>query len=250
MVEPLFFYEASETLIAGASVSLSGPEGKHAASVRRMRVGEAIQLTDGRGIRARGSVAEVHSSGLELTVAQVIDEGPPHPQITLIQALAKGDRDEQAIQACTEAGISAVIPWQAEHSVSRWDAAKAPKQVARWQAITTEAAKQSLRSWFPEIHSPLGFAQLASRLSSFDLLLVLEPSAPTGISETLKAYAANLKGLRIALVIGPEGGISRGELDAFEAAGASLVRLGAEVLRTSTAGVAAVSLIQSFAGNW
>lgn len=250
MVEPLFFLESSAAVQAGQLVTLDGPEGKHAASVRRMRVGESIQLSDGRGTRARGLVSAVHQSSLEIKVETVVNEGAPNPSITLVQALAKGDRDEQAVQACTEAGIAAVMPWQAEHSISRWDAAKAPKQVARWNAITTEAAKQSLRAWFPEVASPVTSAQLAKTFGDFDLVLVLEPSAARGISEALASSGSALARQRVALVIGPEGGISPRELADFEAAGAVLVRLGAEVLRTSTAGVAAVALIQSFAGNW
>lgn len=250
MVEPLFYFESSAAVQAGQLVTLDGPEGKHAASVRRMRVGESIQLSDGRGIRAGGIVSAVHQASLEIKVDKVVNEGAPKPAITLVQALAKGDRDEQAVQACTEAGISAVMPWQAEHSVSRWDVAKAAKQVARWNSIATEAAKQSLRAWFPEVANPVTSAQLAKTFGDFDLVLVLEPTAARGISEVLASSRSTLTAHSVALVIGPEGGISPRELADFEAAGAVLVRLGAEVLRTSTAGVAAVALIQSFAGNW
>ena len=250
MVEPLFHFEGSASVVAGQVVTLYGPEGKHAASVRRMRVGESIQLSDGRGFRARGRVSEVQQAILQVQVETVVNEGVPKPSITLVQALAKGDRDEQAVQASTEAGIAAVLPWQAEHSVSRWDATKAPKQVARWNTITTEAAKQSLRSWFPEVSNPVTSAQLVKTFGGFDLVLVLEPTAARGISQVLADRFSAKPTQKVALVIGPEGGISPRELADFEAAGAVLVRLGAEVLRTSTAGVAAVALIQSFAGNW
>jgi 16S rRNA (uracil1498-N3)-methyltransferase len=150
MVEPLFYKEDLQATV-GSVVTLTGPEAKHAVSVRRMQLGEAVQLTDGLGLRVKGKVSATSSSSLELKVSEVISESKPDLEITLVQALAKGDRDELAIQAATELGVFSVIPWQAARSISRWDSVKEVKARARWQQIVNEAGKQSLRAFWPEV---------------------------------------------------------------------------------------------------
>ena len=237
MVEPLFH---KDNLVAevGSLVELDGPEGKHAVQVRRMRQGEAIQLSDGKGLRVRGTVAEVAGSTLKLQVTEVIKEEIPSRQVTLVQALAKGDRDELAIQAATELGATGIIPWQASRSISRWDGPKIAKGQARWQQIVSEAAKQSLRAYTPEVMNIVDTKELAEIVSNFDLVLVLDTSA----TATVAGVGIPSSG-SIALVVGPEGGIEQSELDVLQAAGAKLVSLGANVLRTSTAGPALIAAL-------
>jgi 16S rRNA (uracil1498-N3)-methyltransferase len=237
MVEPLFH---KDNLVAevGSLVELDGPEGKHAVQVRRMREGEAIQLSDGKGLRVRGTVAELSGSTLKLQVTEVIKEELPSRQITLVQALAKGDRDELAIQAATELGVMGIIPWQASRSISRWDGPKIAKGQARWQQIVSEAAKQSLRAYTPEVENIVDTKELAEIVSNFDLVLVLDTSA----TATVAGVGIPSSG-SIALVVGPEGGIEQSELDVLQAAGAKLVSLGANVLRTSNAGPALIAAL-------
>jgi 16S rRNA (uracil1498-N3)-methyltransferase len=237
MVEPLFH---KDNLVAevGSLVELDGPEGKHAVQVRRMRQGEALQLSDGKGLRVRGKVAQLTGTTLKLEVLEVIKEELPSRRITLAQALAKGDRDELAIQAATELGVMGIIPWQASRSISRWDGPKIAKGQARWQQIVSEAAKQSLRAFNPEVKNIVDTKELASLVSSFDLVLVLDTSATLAIGEAGISSSGS-----IALVVGPEGGIEQSELDALEAAGAKMVSLGANVLRTSTAGPALIAAL-------
>jgi 16S rRNA (uracil1498-N3)-methyltransferase len=242
MVEPMFWTEFATAPKSGEQIELGGSEGKHASTVRRMRVGEAIQLTDGMGLRVKGSVAEVLPKSLVVQVLEVSTDAQPTNQFFLVQALAKGDRDELAIQAATELGAVAMIPWQAERSISRWDAAKASKGQARWQLICDEAAKQSLRTHFPVVAMPLNSDELAKIVDDFDSVLILDPTAKLGL-----AKVEGLKG-KIALVVGPEGGISEVELELFEKAGATRVHLGESILRTSTAGVAAIAAIQALTG--
>lgn len=244
MVEPMFWHEFSQIPSIGALVELAGSEGKHAATVRRMRVGEAIQLTNGSGLRVQGSVKQVLPKSLVVDVSMVEQESDPTSRVTLIQALAKGDRDELAIQAATELGVFSVIPWQAERSISRWDSAKATKGQARWQIICDEAAKQSLRAFFPRVAAPVDSSALASIVKDFDTVLVLDPTANIGL-----ASVKDLQG-NIALVVGPEGGISEAELQQFSQAGAKRVHLGKSILRTSTAGVVAIAAIQALSGEY
>ncbi len=237
MVEPLFHKENLVALV-GSTIELDGAEGKHAVQVRRMRAGEAIQLSDGKGIRARGIVSEIGGSALVVFVEEVITEELPSRQITLVQALAKGDRDELAIQAATELGVTSIIPWQATRSISRWDGLKQAKGQARWQQIVSEAAKQSLRAFTPVVSNIAETKELGLQVQDFDLVLVLDTTATKQLSELSIPKAGKL-----AIVVGPEGGIDQAELDLLEKAGAKLVSLGANVLRTSTAGPALIAAL-------
>jgi len=246
MVEPLFRAEFAVPPTVGAFVTLGGSEGKHAVNVRRMRVGEGIQLSNGAGLRVRGSVSALGNSSLTVEINSVTQELEPEVKLTIIQALAKGDRDELAVQAATELGCFGVIPWQAERSISKWEGAKIAKSVERWQTIVSEAAKQSLRVFEPKVADPIGTKQLVAQVKNFDLVLVLDPTANRGLG----AVAFDSGAASVAIVVGPEGGISDLELEALEDAGALRINLGAPILRTSTAGVAAISVIQSKLGLW
>lgn len=245
MVLPLFHHQLEPIPSIGQAITLDGPEGKHAVSVRRMRVGEGIQLSNGLGARVLGQVAEIGTNQLVITVAEVLVEELPAPGIALVQALAKGDRDEMAVQAGTELGISTVIPWQADRSVSRWDGPKVAKGVARWQIIANEASKQALRSINPVVEEPVSTKQLAGRLNDFALVLVLDPTAEHRISEIKLPETG-----QIAVVVGPEGGIDESELAILSDAGAVRVRLGESILRTSTAGLAAIAVLEARLGRW
>jgi 16S rRNA (uracil1498-N3)-methyltransferase len=258
LVTPLFAHPLTGVSVGevanGAEILLSGAEAKHAISVRRMRVGEAIQLANGSGLRAVGVISSIDDSkggqSLIMTSESVVQETKPEPALVLIQALAKGDRDELAIQAATELGAFGVIPWQADRSVSRWEGAKIAKGVERWQSIVTEAAKQALRAFTPVVENPITTKQLVAKQASgssqdFAQVLVLDPTA----SQSLSTVELASQGL-IAIVVGPEGGITDHELDLLEKAGAVRVHLGESILRTSTAGMAAISVLQSRMGAW
>jgi 16S rRNA (uracil1498-N3)-methyltransferase len=247
VVEPLFFLELDPSLKPGTLVELKGQEAKHAISVKRMTLGEAIAISDGHGLMARGKVSEIRKDSMVIDVESVETVSKPLIQITLVQALAKGDRDELAVQAATELGISAVIPWQASRSISRWAGEKQSKGVQRWRSITAEAAKQSLRPLIPEIEFPADTHELIQRLTSFEAVFVLEPSASVSLAKSPKLARSEGK---IAVVVGPEGGITPEEIQQFERAGFDIVRLGSGILRTSTAGMAAISYIQAELGNW
>lgn len=249
MVTPLFHHPLTPAPSQGDSVSLTGAEAKHAISVRRLRLGEPIQLANGTGLRVVGKVVEIDdaksAATLKMSADSVTQENPPSPALVLIQALAKGDRDELAIQAATELGAFGIVPWQAERSVSRWEGAKIAKAVERWQTIVSEAAKQALRSFTPQVAQPVTSKQLASSVASFSVLLVLDPTAQQSLTTVELPNAG-----QVGIVVGPEGGISDSELALFEAAGAVRVHLGSSILRTSTAGMAAISALQSRLGSW
>lgn len=227
---------------AGGVVRVTGDEARHAISVARVRVGEQISVSDGAGIIVDGEVTSVGGGELAVAVHTLRREERPAPELWLVQALAKGDRDELAIQAATELGVSGVIPWQAERSVSRWDGPKVDKGHERWRSIVREAAKQSIRAFVPDVAAPATTNALTQLTG---LILVLEPSAST----TLTALPLEDRE-RITVVVGPEGGVSPKELAVLEEAGARPVRLGPEVLRTSTAGPAALAVLNARLGRW
>jgi 16S rRNA (uracil1498-N3)-methyltransferase len=225
----------------GARVGLAGDEARHAVTVARVRIGERIAIGDGSGFVAWGAVVAASAAELAIEVDEVRHDLEPEPAIWLAQALAKGDRDELAIQAATELGVAGVIPWAADRSVSRWEGAKSGKGRERWASIVREASKQAIRSRVPDVAALASTADLAALPG---VLLVLDPLGDLALTDVA------LDAGRITLVVGPEGGISPREFETLVAAGAVRVRLGPEVLRTSTAGPAALAVLNARLGRW
>lgn len=241
-----FLLDDPVTARPGEAVTLTGPEAHHAATVRRVRVGEDVTVGDGRGAWLTGSVESVAPREVVVRIGGRTDAPAPRPRIVLVQALAKGDRDELAVQAATELGVDEIVPWQAARSVSRWDAAKAAKGRSRWASIVREAGKQAHRAWLPEVAELASTKELARRAAS-SRTFVLEPTAEVRLS----AVRLEPEDERdVILVVGPEGGIAAEELTSLEDAGARLVRLGDTVLRTSTAGPAALSVLSAALHRW
>ena len=247
MTAPLFFADAEKlrATSVGAHVVLDGAEGRHAATVKRLGVGEEVVLSDGAGLRCRAEIAGVTANSISARVLARIVEPRPRPWLTVVQALAKGERDERAVETMTEVGVDAIVPWQASRSIVRWDPARAEKGVARWRTTAREAAKQCRRSWIPRISDVAKTADVVTRLRASSVVgVVLHEDAARPLSQ-LRADVDE-----ILLVVGPEGGISQDELAAFEDAGAAAYRLGPTVLRTSTAGTVAAAVLLANSGRW
>ncbi|MEP6481439.1 MAG: 16S rRNA (uracil(1498)-N(3))-methyltransferase [Rhodoglobus sp.] len=235
--------ENLESAVVGELVTLGGSEARHAVTVSRLAVGETVSIGNGAGLVATGQIVTAEHTALVVAVASVSTAPRREPAIFLAQALAKGDRDELAVQAATELGVDGVIPWTAARSISRWEGAKIAKGRDRWSAVVREASKQSLRPWIPDVLDLVTSKQLA-HLASGARMLVLEPTAAIALS------ALDTDGRDLILVVGPEGGISPQERESLATAGAELVRLGPEVLRTSTAGPAAIAVLNAKLGRW
>jgi len=230
---------------AGSVVEVTGDEAHHAVAVRRLRVGESVVLTDGLGTSVTG---EVVSTGKRLFAvsATSVDSAPrATPAVTVVQAIPKGERGELAVEVLTEIGVDEIVPWAASRCVSVWRGERAAKSHAKWESTAREAAKQARRSWFPVVPPLASTADVVSLLASADLAVVLHEKGEVALA----ALPVPGSG-RIVVVVGPEGGISPEELAAFAAAGVRSARLGAEVLRTSTAGVAAVSALLARTSRW
>ncbi|WP_010202903.1 16S rRNA (uracil(1498)-N(3))-methyltransferase [Salinibacterium sp. PAMC 21357] len=239
----LYIDEELDDAKVGDTVSLTKAEARHAVTVSRLAVGETIAISNGAGLTVSGPITVAEHTELSIVVAELSRTERRTPAVFLAQALAKADRDELAVQVATELGIDGVIPWSASRSISRWQGTKVVKGRDRWAAIVREASKQSLRTWLPDVLDLVTTKQLAAFASS-TRMLVLEPTA----TETLADLVVDDRD--IVLVVGPEGGVADHELELLTAAGASTVRLGSEVLRTSTAGPAALAVLNVKLGRW
>ena len=239
------FYLSEEMLVAtpGQQITVTGSEARHAVTVSRIAIGELISIGNGSGLVATGAVVAAGPTAFVIEVHSVAETALPGRAIWLVQALAKGDRDEQAVQQATELGVDGVIPWSAQRSIVKWEGAKVAKGQDRWSAIVREASKQSIRSWIPEV-ADLASTTVLTSLAAQTRMLVLEPTASTALS------GLEDDGRDLVLVVGPEGGITQSELSRFEGAGATLVRLGRTILRTSTAGPAALAVLNARLGRW
>ena len=241
MTAPVFLADD----LAGDRVVLTGPEGHHAATVRRVRVGEAVDLVDGRGTRASCRVASVARDVVELTVVRRTVEPTPSPRVVLVQAIAKGDRGELAVELATEVGVDEIVPWSAERSIVKWEGERGERALRRWRSTAREAGKQSRRAWLPQVLDPHTTAQLAALIPAASAVLVLHEGTTAPLALVDLPPAGD-----VLLVVGPEGGVTDDELAILTAAGAQAVRLGSSVLRTSTAGAAAASVVSALTSRW
>lgn len=248
MTAALFLLDAGRLTGAtpGQTIVVDGAEGRHAATVKRIEPGEPVLLADGSGVVAECETVAAAADRLEVRIVAVREEHPGRPRATLVQALAKGDRDDQAIEAATELGVDRIVPWQAERSIVQWRGERGAKARRKWEQVVRAAAKQSRRATVPVVAELLDRKRLAS-LSDANAnvaLLVLHEDADEALAG-LDLSAAD----EVVLVVGPEGGISPAELDALRDVGARVVRLGPHVLRASSAGPAAISVVMA-ATRW
>jgi len=238
---PLFLVDE---LPSGDVLSLTGDEGRHAARVKRLSVGEPVLVSDGRGSLVECTVAAIRSDGLSLAVTARRSVPLPQPKIVVVQALPKGDRAELAVELLTELGADEIVPWAASRSIVQWLGPRGDRALEKWRRTAREATKQSRRACLPEVSPMASTAEVAARLAGATAL-VLHEGATTALA------SVELPDDReVVVVVGPEGGIAPDELDDFTAVGALPVRLGEPVLRTSTAGAAALAVLSARLGRW
>jgi 16S rRNA (uracil1498-N3)-methyltransferase len=228
----------------GDSVVLDGPEGRHAATVRRIVAGEHVMLADGTGLRLTCDVVVAGRAELELVVREVGREPEAQPRFVLVQALAKGERDDQAVEAATELGVDEVVPWQAARSIVQWRGERGAKARRKWESAVVAASKQSRRSRVPVVAELATTRDLAQRVAGASAAYVLHEDATAALAaQSLPDHG------EVLVVVGPEGGITPEEVDVLVAAGAVAARLGPTVLRSSSAGPAALAVL-SAAARW
>jgi 16S rRNA (uracil1498-N3)-methyltransferase len=242
---PVFAVPTLAGVRPGDAVDLDGDEGRHAVAVRRLRVGEGLVLTDGAGVAATCTVARLGRACLVATVSELATTPVETPRVTVAQAIPKGERGELAVELLTEVGVDVIVPWTAARSVGVWREGRAEKALARWRRAALEAAKQARRTRFPEVTEPASTEGVAALLASAGVRVVLHEAASGPLADVPIPGRAE-----IVVVVGPEGGITDEELAAFAAVGAEPLRMGSSVLRTSTAGVAAVAALLSRTPRW
>ncbi|QLL05808.1 16S rRNA (uracil(1498)-N(3))-methyltransferase [Mycobacterium vicinigordonae] len=247
MVATLFYVNALAG--AGALVEVAGDEGFHAATVRRVRVGEELVLGDGAGCLARCVVEHAGRDGLRARVQQRWTVAPARPRVTVVQALPKSERSELAIELATEAGADAFLAWQAARCVANWEGARVDKGLRRWRAVARAAARQSRRAHIPPVDGVVSTKALTARIRD----LVAAGGVVVALHESAIEPMANIAVAQsdsVMLVIGPEGGIAPEEIAALTEAGAVVGRLGPTVLRTSTAAAVALGALGVLTSRW
>jgi 16S rRNA (uracil1498-N3)-methyltransferase len=246
--QALFYVDALPEV--GEIAVVDGDEGFHAAKVRRIRVGEQLDLSDGAGSLAHCVVDEVGKGRLSARVLERFRVPAAAPAVTVVQALPKSDRSELAIELATEAGADAFVAWQASRCVARWDGpVRVDKGLRRWGAVVRSAARQSRRAYIPPVRGVVSTAELVQRIgdevSAGAVVLALHESAVSRLTELPVGQANSL-----VLIVGPEGGIAGDEIAALTEAGATAVRLGPTVLRTSTAAAVALGALGVLTRRW
>jgi 16S rRNA (uracil1498-N3)-methyltransferase len=219
-----------------ASPNLVGDNAHHAERVLRMNVGEEILVSDGRGAWAKCSIANISKKEVELKVLESGFEEAAKSEISVLQAIPKGDRAKETVELLTAAGVTDIYPWQSARAIG--------KESDKWQVAAIEASKQSRRFYIPTVASKRDIASAIELFKDFDQVLICHESATVQISEVVKPAPKSL------IVIGPEGGITDEELAAFESAGGKVIKLGRPVLRSAHAGIAAISAVSALMQVW
>jgi 16S rRNA (uracil1498-N3)-methyltransferase len=242
MTPPLFLLA---DIPPGDELYLAGDEGHHAARVLRVRTGEPVRVADGAGLLLHCCVTDVTGDGVTLRIDARERVPTAQPRLVVVQALAKGDRAELAVEMMTELGVDEIVPWAAARSVVQWHGARGEKALARWRATARAAAKQSRRPRIPAVATLAATSEVCTRAQAAATTLVLHEDADVALAAAELPLVGD-----VLLVVGPEGGVAPEEIDALTSARACPVRLGGSVLRTSTAGAAALAALSVRLGRW
>ena len=242
---PVYLVPTLAGVSVGEIVEVTGDEAHHAVVVRRTREGEAVVLTDGRGAQVTGEVVAVGKRAMKMRVDTLSRSAEPTPAIWVVQAVPKGERGERAVEVLTEIGVSRILPWAAERSVGQWRGERAEKSLAKWRSTARESGKQARRTWAAEVVALIDTPELVGLVQEVDLALVLHEEGADSFADV----AVPSEGT-ILIIVGPEGGLTEGEVSALTEVGAVPVRLGSEILRTSTAGVVASAAVLSRTRRW
>jgi 16S rRNA (uracil1498-N3)-methyltransferase len=242
---PVYLVSSLNGVVVGDVVDVTGDEAHHAVAVRRSRVGESVVLTDGRGGQATGLITATGRRLMQVRIGEVLQTIEPTPALWIAQAIPKGERGERAVEVLTEIGVARIFPWAAERSVGQWRGERADKALAKWRSTARESGKQARRTWAVEVAPLLQTADLLALVAEVDLAIVLHEGAAGPLAHVPVPSQGT-----ILIIVGPEGGITEPEVESLTTAGAAPVRLGTEILRTSTAGVVACAGVLSRTPRW
>ena len=231
-------------LQTGRRLTVDGSAGNHISRVLRLRVGDALTLFNGQGGEYAGSIDEIRRDTVVVSILERRDVDRESPcQLTLAQGISRGERMDWVVQKATELGVWQIAPIFTERSIVQLDEKQASRKLQHWRSIAIAACEQSGRNRVPQITQPVGLYELLEKRTSSGTALLLSPGAPLRIADMASA------GTQITVLIGPEGGLADVEQQAAVKAGFTPVRLGPRVLRTETAAVCALTLLQQKFGD-
>lgn len=235
----LFF---SDQISSGSKQVLQNDEAHHAIKVLRVNIGELIKISDGVRNWVSGPIIEIAKKELIISITDRGEIQSTMPELVLVQAITKSDRNKEMLELAVEAGVDRIIPWQADRSISKWQSDSTQK----WQAGIKQSCKQARQIKLPQLMKVMNTSEVVKLIGSEGFGIVFHEGAPTKLSEITIPNSLTA----VYLIIGPEGGISEQELELFQNANSKVVRLGETVLRSAHAGFAALSAVQTKLGRW
>ena len=239
-----YFYLEKQTLESGAEVELAAEDVKHALNVLRLKPGDQVVIADGMGKAFRSEIIAYESNNMKLRLQKTVASAESPLKITLLQSLAKGDKMDRLIRQVVELGVSKIIPVATERSIPRLNLKQEQKRIERWQKIIKSAAAQSRRACLPVIENFTKLESMLPKLRSEPVVVPWEEEQSASLERTLENMPPLKKGGSLFVIIGPEGGFSKTEIENLRGAGAETVHLGPRILRTETAAVAVVTIAQ------
>lgn len=235
----LFFVDDLPTTV-GSTYEFNNNDALHAIRVLRTKSGDFFNLSDGKGNWSHVEAKEVHKKHMTVEVLETGHQGALGTHFTIIQAIPKGDRIKEAIELCTEGGADRIVMWKAARSIGKSD-----DKIEKLQTTAREASKQSRRFRIPEVIGVAATNAVVDQIAQADLAIVFHESATMKVSEVVAPGCT-----KVAIIIGPEGGLTDEEIDTFAAAGAKVALMGRPVLRSAHAGLAALSAVNTALSVW
>jgi 16S rRNA (uracil1498-N3)-methyltransferase len=235
----LFF---SDQISTGQRQVLENEEAHHAIKVLRLNTGEVIKISDGVGNWVSGPIVEIAKKELFISITERGEIQAAKPELVLVQAITKSDRNKEMLELAVEAGVDRIIPWQSERSISKWQSDSEQK----WQVGIKQSCKQARQVKLPQLMQVMSTSEVIKSIGEGGFGIVFHEEASTKFSDLTIPNSQS----SVYLLIGPEGGISEQELLSFQNNGSKVVRLGDTVLRSAHAGFAALSAVQTKLGRW
>ena len=235
----LFFVDDLPTTV-GSSYEFDSEDAHHAIKVLRIAAGEIVNLSDGNGAWSKVCVSNVNKKSMTVKVLETGFEEALRENFTIIQAIPKGDRIKDSIELSTEGGADRIVMWKAARSIGRAD-----EKIEKLQQTAREASKQSRRFRIPSVVGVATTQDIVDEIAKVDLALVFHESATMTISQVVSPGAQ-----KVAIIIGPEGGLTDEELETFAGAGAKVVLMGRPILRSAHAGLAALAAVNTALSVW
>jgi 16S rRNA (uracil1498-N3)-methyltransferase len=235
----LFFVDNLPTAV-GTQYEFSNEDSHHAIKVLRMAAGEIFNLSDGKGTWSRVVIENVNKKTMTVKVLESGFQEALPTQFTVVQAIPKGDRIKESIELSTEGGADRIVMWKSERSIGRIE-----DKLEKLQHTAREASKQSRRFRIPEVGSAAIRDHVIDEIAKADLALIFHESATMRLSQVVTPGPK-----KVLAIIGPEGGLTDDEVEAFAVAGAKVVLMGRPILRSAHAGLAALAAINTALSVW